>query len=170
MLRALWRPSVRRVSTFPPFPHRVPARCTRPATATNTMQPPPPLPAPVNATKPLQESPVHRVVFRVGPQDFETIVVDSPVPVVLECWAKYSPASVQLGVLVSKLVQSYAGKIRLARVDVEAHPEIAKELQIKTLPTLYTVHEGRVVNQAVGLAGEEALKQYVDKAASLNKQ
>lgn len=134
------------------------------------MQPPPPLPAPVNAAKPVHESPAHRVIFRVGPQDFETIVVDSPVPVVLECWAKYSPASVELGVLATKLVQAHAGKVRLARVDVEAHPEIARELQIKTLPTLFTVHEGQVVNQAVGLAGEEALQQYVNKAASLNKQ
>ena len=61
------------------------------------------------------------------------------------------------------------GKVRMAKLDTDKHPQVAQQLGIKSLPTVMLVHEGKLVDQFVGFSGEQKVKEFVQKAAGLSR-
>ena len=63
-----------------------------------------------------------------------------------------------------KLVRGYAGKVRLVKMDTDAHPAIAGQLRVKTLPTVYAFRDGRPLDGFEGAQPETAVKEFIDRA------
>ena len=75
-----------------------------------------------------------------------------------------SAASKQLTPILEKLVRGYAGKVRLVKMDTDAHPAIAGQLRVKTLPTVYAFRDGRPLDGFEGAQPETAVKEFIDRA------
>ena len=100
----------------------------------------------------------------VTPENFQAEVVDksNSVPVLLLFWADQMPESVQARQMLETLVASYGGKASLALCDVAQDQSLAQHLQVRALPALRVVHEGKIVEQLDGPADETQLRALLD--------
>lgn len=73
----------------------------------------------------------------------------------------------QLAPILEREVKAQNGKVLLAKLNSDDHPQVAQQLQVKSLPTVLLVHQGKMVDQFVGFQGEAAVVQFVQKAAGL---
>lgn len=104
------------------------------------------------------------LVFDVSEAEFEDQVVQlsAEVPVVLNFWAEgYAPAEALSPVLV-QLAEEYDGRFVLAMVDIRTNQSLARQLQIRDLPTVLAVVAGQLVPLFEGPAAEADVRQLLD--------
>ena len=95
---------------------------------------------------------------------FQTQVLErsSQVPVVVDLWADWCGPCRSLTPIIEKVVAETGGRVDLAKVDVDANPEIAKSFQVQSIPAVYGIRDGQVVGNFVGAQGEEAVRSFVN--------
>lgn len=104
------------------------------------------------------------LVFDVSEAEFEDQVVQlsAEVPVVLNFWAEgYAPAEA-LNPLLVQLAEEYDGRFVLAMVDIRTNQQLARQLQIRDLPTVLAVVAGQLVPLFEGPAAEPDVRQLLD--------
>ncbi|MGA6927569.1 MAG: thioredoxin domain-containing protein, partial [Desulfosarcina sp.] len=77
-------------------------------------------------------------------------VIASPLPVMLECWAAWCSACAAITPILNDLASSYAGRLKIARLNVDQNPATASRFNVMSLPMLLFFREGKVVDSAVG--------------------
>lgn len=103
-------------------------------------------------------------IIDVTEADFEYEVVAFPqnTPVVIEFWAAWSKAcSQELNPLLENLVRELEGGFRLARVNVDAFPNLALRFGVHSIPTLKVMTQGEVVGEFVGVQNEQRLRAFI---------
>lgn len=98
----------------------------------------------------------------VSSQNFEAEVVKSDLPVLVDFWASWCAPCRMIAPVVEELAKEYNGKLKVAKVDVDANQEIAMAFGIMSIPTLLIFNGGRVADQLVGAVPKSML---VDKIA-----
>ena len=76
-------------------------------------------------------------------------------------WCSVCPAT---ALLVEELVETYAGKLRTARIDVDEHPALAARYQVHAVPTLALVRDGQIIEQFAGFAARDRLHDAIEWA------
>ena len=95
---------------------------------------------------------------------FQTEVIDrsAQVPVVVDLWAEWCGPCKTLGPIIEKVVAATDGKVVLAKVDVDANPAVAQAFQVQSIPAVYALRDGKVVDGFVGAQPEQAVAAWVD--------
>lgn len=83
--------------------------------------------------------------------------------VLVDFWADWCGPCKQLTPIIEKVVRSYGGKVRLAKLNVDQHPAISGQLRIQSLPTVYAFSDGRPVDGFVGAQPESAIREMIDR-------
>ncbi|HUX50941.1 MAG TPA: thioredoxin [Spirochaetia bacterium] len=98
-------------------------------------------------------------------QNFEQEVSQSAVPVLLDFWAEWCMPCKMIGPALHELADSYSGKIKIGKLNVDEQPDIAARFNIVSIPTLLLFQNGEIVKQHVGAAPkptlEKIFKEYV---------
>jgi putative thioredoxin len=104
-------------------------------------------------------------VLDVGEATFQADVIERSlqVPVVVEFWSPRSQGSTGLGQVLARLSTEYAGKFLLARIDIDANPQLAQAVGVQTVPLVIAVLRGQVVPLFQGALGEPEARQYLDQ-------
>ncbi|MFC9691792.1 co-chaperone YbbN [Kribbella sp. NPDC056951] len=104
-------------------------------------------------------------VLNVSEPTFQSDVIERSlqVPVVVEFWSPRAPGSAELGQVLSKLSTEYAGKFVLARIDIDANPQLAQAVGVQSVPLVIAVLRGQVVPLFQGPLGEAEARQYLDQ-------
>ena len=89
--------------------------------------------------------------------------ISSQVPVVIICHSPRSEASAQAVAMLGRLAEEYAGHFELARLDVDAAPEVAQALGVQAVPTCVALLAGQPVPLAQGAASEEQTRSLLDQ-------
>jgi putative thioredoxin len=83
------------------------------------------------------------------------------VPVIVDFWAPWCGPCKQLGPVLEKAVTEAAGAVRLVKVNIDENPEIAQQLRIQSIPTVFAFKDGQPVDGFMGALPESQIKAFV---------
>ncbi len=103
----------------------------------------------------------------VTDENFQTEVIDYHLPVVVDFWAEWCGPCRMVGPILDKLAGEYAGKLRIAKVDVDANPGLSQHFQVMSIPTIMMLKDRHIVFSQPGALPEPALRDLFDQLISL---
>ena len=102
-------------------------------------------------------------VAAVGEGNFESEVVQSSEPVVVDFWAEWCQPCKMLSPVLDRVASRYAGRLKVVKCNVDENQDIAAKYAIYSIPNLLFFKDGQIVNQAVGYMGEAELASKVEE-------
>ena len=106
----------------------------------------------------------HENLFHVVDADFETRVLKSDVPVVVDFWATWCPPCRAIAPIYEKLSDEYKGKVAFAKMDTDQNERTPMTYGIQAIPTMIVFMNGKEVDRVLG-ADPAGLKRSIEKAA-----
>ena len=102
-------------------------------------------------------------IVNVTDETFEEEVIErsNTVPVVVDFWAEWCGPCRALGPVLEKLAGEYDGKFLLAKVDTEKAPAAATKFQIQSIPAVYGMREGKIVDGFMGALPEPQIREWL---------
>ena len=96
---------------------------------------------------------------------FQTAVIDRSrtVPVVVDLWAEWCGPCKTLGPILEQVIAETDGKVELAKVDVDANPQVANAFRVQSIPAVFAIAEGRPVDQFLGALPEDQVREFVQR-------
>ncbi len=96
---------------------------------------------------------------------FEAEVVErsKTVPVVVDLWAEWCGPCKQLGPILEKVIAATNGQVELAKIDVDANPAVGQAFKVQSIPAVYAMKDGQIVDGFTGAQGEAQVQEFVDR-------
>jgi thioredoxin 1 len=96
-------------------------------------------------------------ILKVSEATFQVEVLDSPVPVMVDFTAVWCGPCKMLEPVVTQLAAEWQGKVKVVKLDVDDHPEIAMKYQVMGVPTLILFDQGKLRARVTGYQSKERL-------------
>jgi putative thioredoxin len=93
----------------------------------------------------------------------EVLNRSNQVPVVVDLWAPWCGPCQTLGPIIEKAVDATEGAVVLAKVNVDENPSISQSFQVKSIPAVFALRDGKVVDGFIGAQPEAAVAEFVAK-------
>jgi putative thioredoxin len=87
------------------------------------------------------------------------------VPVVVDLWASWCQPCKTLGPILEKVIGETSGAVELAKVDVDANPDVARAFNAQSIPAVFAIVEGKIVDSFVGALPEPVVREFIEKLA-----
>ena len=95
--------------------------------------------------------------------NFETEVIQSTQPVLVDFWAEWCGPCRQIAPVVDEVAAEYEGRAVVGKVNIDHHPDIASQYGIRSIPNLLIFSDGKVQQQIVGAVGKGELSEAINK-------
>ena len=89
---------------------------------------------------------------------FEKVVLQSELPVVVDFWAPWCGPCKMVGPILDKFAKEMAGKVLIAKVNTDEHPQWAQKYSVQGIPTMLFISKGKVAHRQVGALPEGMLR------------
>ena len=100
----------------------------------------------------------------INAENFETEVLDSPLPVLVDFWAVWCGPCQMIGPIVEELAADYAGKLKVVKVNVDENQALAARYQVMSIPTLVVMKNSEVAKQNIGAIPEDQVLALLENA------
>jgi thioredoxin 1 len=101
-------------------------------------------------------------IVHVTDQTFEPEVLKSDLPVLVDYWAEWCGPCKAIAPILDEIAREYGGKLKVAKLDVDANVEVPKKYNIRGIPTLMLFKNGNVEEQIVGARSKSQLTAFLD--------
>jgi putative thioredoxin len=103
---------------------------------------------------------------------FQTDVIDqsSTVPVVVDLWAPWCGPCRTLGPILEKVVDATEGRVVLTKVNVDENPQISNAFRVQSIPAVYAMSNGQVVDGFLGAVPERDVERFVQALLPTDEQ
>ena len=103
-------------------------------------------------------------VMEFNTDNFETEVVQSDVPVLVDFWAPWCGPCKMIGPIIEELAGEFDGKVKIGKVNVDNNQDLAAKFGIKGIPTVMLFKGGQSVNNFVGMKPKQELADAINNA------
>lgn len=101
-------------------------------------------------------------VAAVTDASFESDVIGSSVPVLVDFWAEWCGPCKMLAPVLDSIVDDYADRLKIVKLNVDEHPEVAPKFGVRGIPTLILFKGGQVLATKVGALTKAQLLEFLD--------
>ena len=105
-------------------------------------------------------------VVEFSEANFEHEVTQSPTPVLVDLWAAWCGPCRVIGPIVEQLAGAYQGKVKIGKLNVDDHPQVAARFRVMNIPTLLLFKGGQEVDRIVGVVPKEELTRRIEHVLS----
>jgi len=98
----------------------------------------------------------------VTDQTFEAEVLKSSLPVLVDYWAPWCAPCRMIGPLVEQSAVTYAGRLSLAKIDIDDNPQTPSQYHVRGIPTLMIFKDGKPVATQVGAVSKAQLNAFIE--------
>ena len=88
---------------------------------------------------------------------FDEVIGGSTEPVVVDFWAEWCGPCKMIAPILDEIAAEQVGKLRVAKVNVDEHPDVAQRFGVQSIPTLIVFRDGEVAKKVVGAKGKSQL-------------
>ena len=101
-------------------------------------------------------------IKHVSDATFDNDVLQSQTPVLVDYWAEWCGPCKMIAPVLEDVAKSYAGRLTVAKLDIDSNPEVTSKYGIRGIPTLIMFKDGQVHAQKVGALSKSQLTAFVD--------
>ena len=102
------------------------------------------------------------LVVEFSQRNFDEEVLKAQTPVLVDLWAAWCGPCRMIAPVVEELSGHYAGKVKMGKLNVDDHPEVAAQYGVMNIPTLLLFKGGKEVDRIVGVVPKEELARRVE--------
>ena len=99
--------------------------------------------------------------YKVTDSNFDEEINNSPLPILVDFWAEWCGPCKQIGPSLEELSEEYAGKIKIAKVNVDENPVSPGNLGVRGIPALFLFKDGELVSNKMGALPKSALNDWI---------
>jgi len=103
-------------------------------------------------------------LLHVNDKSFSSEVLQSDLPVLVDFWATWCGPCKSIGPVVDELAKEYAGRVKIAKLNVDENPATPSQYSVRGIPTLILFKGGKVLEQIVGAVPKTRLIAMIEKA------
>ncbi len=103
-------------------------------------------------------------ITEVGDNNFESEVVCSDLPVLVDFWAPWCGPCKSIAPVVEEIADEYEGRLKVTKLNVDDHPATASRYGIRGIPNLIILKAGAVKEQIIGAVPKARLVSAIEKA------
>ena len=100
-------------------------------------------------------------VLEVSNDNFESEVVNSEKPVLVDFWAEWCGPCKQIAPVVEEIAGEHSDKLKVCKMDVDANRETAVQFGIRSIPTLLIFKNGEVAGSQIGAVSKQQLLEFI---------
>ena len=101
-------------------------------------------------------------IIAVSDDSFEADVINAETPVLVDFWAEWCGPCKMISPILDEIAPDYAGKVKIAKVDIDSNPATPAKYGVRGIPTLMIFNKGSVEATKVGALTKSQLIEFLD--------